>query len=41
MARDRQAYVESKIRELEKTLDNVELIEDNNVDIKRCVLKQQ
>ena len=29
-ARDRQAYVESKIRELEKTLDNVELIEDNN-----------
>ena len=31
-ARDRQAYVESKIRELEKTLDNVEL---NSCTIRR------
>lgn len=28
-ARDRQAYIESKIRELESTLDKVELIEEN------------
>lgn len=29
-ARDRQAYVEAKIRELEKTLDNIVIIETNS-----------
>lgn len=29
-ARDRQAYVEAKIRELEKTIENAVLIENNN-----------